>query len=395
VTDDLDLCPNTPSGATVDANGCSASQRDTDNDGVTDDLDLCPNTPAGATVDANGCSASQKDTDNDGVTDDKDLCPNTPANTAVNTDGCALSQLDTDGDGVKDDKDLCPNTPAGAEVDADGCEVNISIASLIGETQIEIEWGANFSAPQYIATLANGALVPVEVNWDLSTLNRFARGRYTIVGELVIPNNVINDLEIQPTLVVVVKAKPAPLDLTISNNSFDGSKRNLFVQIGGLTVIDPVDNIHSLKLTAGVADNAYFQVSNNTLFWSSGERAEGRTWFNVSIDVLDRDGNVFTKVLTIIRLRLAVKDIEIYNSFTPNGDGFNETWGVPELRGYRDVKIQVFERSGERVFFTTDPDQRWDGTFAGKVLPVGTYYWVVEVKETGETRKGMLNLFRK
>jgi gliding motility-associated-like protein len=90
-----------------------------------------------------------------------------------------------------------------------------------------------------------------------------------------------------------------------------------------------------------------------------------------------------------------VKDIEIYNSFTPNGDGFNETWGVPELRGYRDVKIQVFERSGERVFFTTDPDQRWDGTFAGKVLPVGTYYWVVEVKETGETRKGMLNLFRK
>jgi hypothetical protein len=49
---------------------------DSDGDGVLDDQDRCPNTPSGAVVDANGCAASQLDTDGDGVTDDRDQCPN-------------------------------------------------------------------------------------------------------------------------------------------------------------------------------------------------------------------------------------------------------------------------------------------------------------------------------
>ncbi|MBW1958946.1 MAG: OmpA family protein [Deltaproteobacteria bacterium] len=52
VTDDLDRCPDTPKGVTVDAKGCPL---DTDGDGVADYLDKCPNTPKGATVDARGC----------------------------------------------------------------------------------------------------------------------------------------------------------------------------------------------------------------------------------------------------------------------------------------------------------------------------------------------------
>jgi hypothetical protein len=51
----VDQCPNTPTGEIVDANGCSDSQLDDDNDGVSNADDLCPNTTAGATVDATGC----------------------------------------------------------------------------------------------------------------------------------------------------------------------------------------------------------------------------------------------------------------------------------------------------------------------------------------------------
>ncbi len=63
---------------------------DTDGDGVTDDIDTCPNTPSGEVVDANGCSDSQKDTDDDGVTDDKDNCPNTPQGVDVDSSGCPV-----------------------------------------------------------------------------------------------------------------------------------------------------------------------------------------------------------------------------------------------------------------------------------------------------------------
>jgi gliding motility-associated-like protein len=59
------------------------------------------------------------------------------------------------------------------------------------------------------------------------------------------------------------------------------------------------------------------------------------------------------------------------------------------------VRIQVFDRGGDRLFYTENPDIRWDGTHKGKELPIGTYYWTIEVGETGEVRKGMLNLLRK
>jgi gliding motility-associated-like protein len=65
------------------------------------------------------------------------------------------------------------------------------------------------------------------------------------------------------------------------------------------------------------------------------------------------------------------------------------------MRFYRGARVQVFERIGKRVFYTEDPDQRWDGIYNGQELPVGSYYWVLEVSETNTVRKGILNLLRK
>jgi gliding motility-associated-like protein len=65
------------------------------------------------------------------------------------------------------------------------------------------------------------------------------------------------------------------------------------------------------------------------------------------------------------------------------------------LRFYEGVRIGVYDNAGTRLFYTENPDIRWDGTYNGKDMPVGTYYWVIEVIETGEMRRGMLNLIRK
>ncbi|VBB45746.1 OmpA/MotB domain protein [uncultured Paludibacter sp.] len=96
VKDKKDLCPDTPFGVAVDANGCPI---DTDGDGVADYLDKCP-TVAGLTQ-FNGCP----DTDGDGVEDAMDKCPDTPSGVKVNASGCPV---DTDNDGIPDYKDKCP-----------------------------------------------------------------------------------------------------------------------------------------------------------------------------------------------------------------------------------------------------------------------------------------------
>jgi len=60
---------------------------DSDGDGIFDRDDRCPDTPMGATVDANGCP---KDTDGDGVYDGLDRCPDTPKGDKVDSKGCSI-----------------------------------------------------------------------------------------------------------------------------------------------------------------------------------------------------------------------------------------------------------------------------------------------------------------
>lgn len=121
INDNLDLCQETPVGETVDENGCSDSQKDSDSDGIIDDIDECPNSGEGEVVDETGCSDNQRDSDNDGVFDDRDECPNTPSGESVVENGCSNSQKDSDGDGVTDDLDQCSNTPSGESVNEYGC----------------------------------------------------------------------------------------------------------------------------------------------------------------------------------------------------------------------------------------------------------------------------------
>lgn len=108
-----DLCPNTPGGTQVNADGCP----DADGDGVADANDLCPDSDPCNQVSFDGCP----DADGDGIKDVDDLCPNTPAGTQVNSHGCP----DGDGDNVKDSDDLCPGTLPRLPVDGNGCVIDL------------------------------------------------------------------------------------------------------------------------------------------------------------------------------------------------------------------------------------------------------------------------------
>ena len=131
----------------------AAVPADSDGDGVTDASDLCPGTPPGSVVDANGCLASApvSDADGDGVSDTLDQCPGTPPGTAVDASGCALPQgnKDSDGDGVPDATDQCPATPEGFKVDGIGCLVEQAVSLR----SINFELNADTLTPEAAAIL--------------------------------------------------------------------------------------------------------------------------------------------------------------------------------------------------------------------------------------------------
>ncbi len=85
---------------------------DLDGDGISDDLDQCPDTASGETVDSNGCAPSQYDADSDGVPDYEDAFPNDPIE-SVDTDGDGIGDTmdtDDDNDGYSDELELAEGT---------------------------------------------------------------------------------------------------------------------------------------------------------------------------------------------------------------------------------------------------------------------------------------------
>ena len=69
--------------------------------------------------------------------------------------------------------------------------------------------------------------------------------------------------------------------------------------------------------------------------------------------------------------------------FTPGSDNFNDLFEAFPYNFVESVKIEIFNRWGNLVYETTDPDILWDGTNKenGNLCADGTYYYVCVVNE--------------
>jgi gliding motility-associated-like protein len=85
------------------------------------------------------------------------------------------------------------------------------------------------------------------------------------------------------------------------------------------------------------------------------------------------------------------------NAFSPNGDGINDRWIVTNGPCFVKAKVQVFNRFGSKIFDNTDYKNNWEGTFNGKPLPDGTYYYTVTfllINGSVETQSGNVTIVR-
>jgi len=84
----------------------------------------------------------------------------------------------------------------------------------------------------------------------------------------------------------------------------------------------------------------------------------------------------------------------IFNTFTPNGDGVNDTWDIPALAAYPDCTLNIFNRYGTLVYNSIGYAKAWDGNYNGKPLPVGTYYYVLDLKNGKKPMSGPVTILR-
>ncbi|MDR6966844.1 gliding motility-associated-like protein [Flavobacterium arsenatis] len=146
-------------------------------------------------------------------------------------------------------------------------------------------------------------------------------------------------------------------------------------------------------------------VSISTLDWTSSSNTitvlvSGSGDYLYSLDDINYQvENTFTQLLPGNYI-VYVKDIHgcgtIYdtfsllnypNFFTPNGDGYNDTWNIKFASLEPNMTIDIFDRYGKFIIKLKGDGPGWDGTYNGKLLP-STDYWFVVTRENGTIHKG-------
>jgi gliding motility-associated-like protein len=91
---------------------------------------------------------------------------------------------------------------------------------------------------------------------------------------------------------------------------------------------------------------------------------------------------------------LVTMDIGIPNFFTPNHDGFNDTWDIPFLSSHPEARIYVYDRFGNLITTYLYGNGGWDGTKNGEPVQEGTYWYVVKMDSNTKPLKGSVTIKR-
>jgi gliding motility-associated-like protein len=192
---------------------------------------------------------------------------------------------------------------------------------------------------------------------------------------------------------------PIVYTFTATNGCFDTAIQNVsvyaapVVSYGGTQAVLEGDSITLTPITVSENDLRYFwtpaiYLNNDTIESPISKPADTVTY---TISITSPGGCQSSAVLFV----QVLSDFVVPNTFTPNHDGINDTWDIPQLPKYPIQWVQVFDRYGQLLYESHGySTPGWDGTYKGHDLPAGTYYYVIELNGFISPKTGYVTILR-
>lgn len=135
----------------------------------------------------------------------------------------------------------------------------------------------------------------------------------------------------------------------------------------------------------------------NTVVINGNEPDINLTNNTATIETIPKDINLTNNSTAI---QTIPTDFFIPEGFSPNGDGINDMYEIRGILPYTNNSFDVFNRWGEKVFEANPYTNTWDGRtnsgfrIGGDELPVGTYFYVLDLGDGSKVYKGTIYLNR-
>lgn len=180
---------------------------------------------------------------------------------------------------------------------------------------------------------------------------------------------VIDDNNCTATFSIIVN-QPAEV---IANFSKDGNE---------WTILDPTVDFINLSDEATNYNWSFGDGSSSSNINPAHNYGENPDTYTVTLIATNDFGCADT-----VRGNITIADEILFyipNTFTPDGNEYNETFKVIFFAGYEpsDYSFLIYNRWGELVFEAQSPEEEWDGTYQGQPVPDGTLIWKLEYRET-------------
>ncbi|WP_179955023.1 Calx-beta domain-containing protein [Maribacter luteus] len=325
------FCENVSSEVTITVNDCDV---DTDGDGLFDGVESVL-----------GTDPNLVDTDGDGIDDATEVGDDSGDPLDGDEDGIidALDSniLDTDMDGVVDQLDPANTNPCLPNPDSEFCEATVDLEIL---KTTNLEYLRINEQLTFTVTLNN---VSDEIASDIQVSEMLDATGFEYVSHFIASGGGVYD-EVTGIWDIPELGARESVSLVILVNAITAGT---FENTVTITAVSPFD----------------IETGNNeaTVTVEIGERSNNECGF-------------------------------LFNQFSPNGDGTNDFLYIncitdPE---YADNTLEIYDRYGNQVFATKGYDNTWDGTRKNEQLPKGTYFYVLDLGDGSEVKKGWIQIIR-
>jgi gliding motility-associated-like protein len=134
--------------------------------------------------------------------------------------------------------------------------------------------------------------------------------------------------------------------------------------------------------------------------WSTGHETRSISTIvdgTFVLTVTDDHGCIGKDMIEVVRSGNCPNTISFYNAFSPNGDALNPLFKPAVTGNLEKYLFAIYNRYGELIFVTTDPQAGWDGYYKGKLQSPGSFVFKCSYKFFGHpstTKAGSFVLIR-
>jgi gliding motility-associated-like protein len=265
------------------------------------------------------------------------------------------------GQTTEDVTGLCPGIDSVLITDANGCTLTYSVSVGVITTLTAAAGNDTMFCEGGTALLCSGSINALSQVWY--QLPGFSQIDTTLCVS-VTPAPGINDYLVlvanglcsdSDTVSVFVNASPAA-----------DAGANVDIPSGGSTVLNGTGG--GMYLWAPATGLSSTTIANPV--------ASPTVTTTYTLTVTDTSGCVGWDTVRVSIIKVVIPN----DGISPNGDGVNDLWEIPNLESFPGALVEVYNRWGEMLMSTTDyQNNKWDGKYKGKELPVGTYYYVINL----------------